>query len=150
MRDRSHDPHEGEPDNAHMPPPGVDDTTLEALGTLSLALETTERARGHLYAFHQLTGAADRTLGEAVRLLREAGHTEQADLVEHDLVGRDVIPGMWTFEIIEAYNTTYHRRFAGVEEQVRQDLVEGRQHLCEARMKQARRTHAHPDDSTHP
>ena len=30
-------------------PDGVDDATVEALGKLSEALETCERARGHLY-----------------------------------------------------------------------------------------------------
>src|SRR5690349_8080387 len=36
---------------------GMDDQTIDALGKLSKALETTERARGHLYSFHQLTGS---------------------------------------------------------------------------------------------
>ncbi len=51
---------------------------LRAGRALSKVLETTDRARGHLYGFHQLTGSADFDLGEAVRLLREAGHDEQA------------------------------------------------------------------------
>ena len=42
------------------------DATVEALGKLSEALETCERARGHLYTFHQLTGSADIQLGDAV------------------------------------------------------------------------------------
>lgn len=45
------------PDTVHRVPDGVDDATVEALGRLSEALETVERARGCLYAFHQLTGA---------------------------------------------------------------------------------------------
>ncbi len=62
------------PDPDHRTPAGVDDATVEALGKLSEALETCERARGHLYAFHQLTGSADIELGEAVSAFREAGH----------------------------------------------------------------------------
>ena len=54
------------PDPDHRTPDGVDDATVEALGKLSEALETCERARGHLYSFHQLTGSADIELGEAV------------------------------------------------------------------------------------
>lgn len=132
-------------DDAHLRPPGVDDATVEALGELSKALETTERARGHLYAFHQLTGGADLSLGKAVEMLRQAGHTEQAELIEQEILGRNVIPGCWTFQIIEAYNTTYYRPFAEVEAEVRQDLAEGREHLYETEIKEARRTHGHPD-----
>ncbi|MFD9124056.1 hypothetical protein [Kitasatospora sp. NPDC059571] len=125
----------------HARPAGLDDATVEALGLLSEALETTERARGRLYDFHQLTGTADKTVGEAARALREAGHPEQADLVEREVQGADVLPGMWTFQIVEAYDDGYHRRFVEVERQVREALASGRAHIAEAEMKQRRETH---------
>ncbi|MFJ7630958.1 hypothetical protein ACIQZN_31200 [Streptomyces sp. NPDC097595] len=118
----------------------MDDATVEALGLLSRALETTQRARGRLYDFHQLTGGADKTVGEAVRRLREAGHDEQADLVEREVQGTDVLPGMWTFQIVEAYDEGYHRRFTEVERRVRDALSGGRDHIAEAEMKQRRET----------
>lgn len=127
------------PDAAHERPEGVSDKTVEALGALSKALETTERARGALYEFHQLTGTADFQIGDAVRLLREAGHDEDADTVEKDLVGRNVIPGHWTFQIIEAYNETYYRPFTALEHRLVQDLAQGRDHLFEAELKTTRR-----------
>ncbi|MDI3385223.1 hypothetical protein QIS99_03170 [Streptomyces sp. B-S-A8] len=130
---------EGHPDPEHVRPPGVSDATVEALGVLSEALEIAERARGHLYAFHQMTGGADLAVGTAVELLRRAGHTAQADLVEREIVGRNVIPGHWTYQIVEAYNATYYRPFTRVEAQVRQELASGRAHLYEAEMKEARR-----------
>lgn len=40
-------------------PDGVDEATVEAVGKLTEALETVERARGHLYSFHQLTGGRE-------------------------------------------------------------------------------------------
>lgn len=138
------------PDPAHQRPPGMSDATVEALGMLSKALETTERARGALYTFHQLTGTADLQVGEAVRLLREAGHAAQADLLDHEILGRNVIPGHWTYQIVEAYNATYYRPFTTVEQQVRAALADGREHLHEADMKEARRTHGHPDHTPHP
>lgn len=127
------------PDPAHRRPEGVSDKTVEALGALSKALETTERARGALYEFHQLTGAADFGVGDAVRLLREAGHDEDADLVERELLGRNVIPGHWTFQLIESYNRTYYRPFADIEQQLVHRLAQGRDHLYEAELKRARR-----------
>ncbi|MFD6230559.1 hypothetical protein ACFWFZ_27420 [Streptomyces sp. NPDC060232] len=133
------------PDDAHQVPDGVSEKTVAALGALSKALETTERARGHLYGFHQLTGTADFQLDDAVRLLREAGHEAQARLVEQEVLGRNVIPGHWTFQIVEAYNETYYRPFAVIEQDIIAQLGRGRDHLHEARLKERRRTPGHPD-----
>ncbi|WP_307129073.1 hypothetical protein [Streptomyces sp. B1I3] len=128
----------------------MSDKTVEALGALSKALETTERARGALYEFHQLTGTADFQIGDAVHLLREAGHDDEADLVEREILGRNVIPGHWTFQIIEAYNQTYHRPFTDLEQRLVHDLAQGRDHLYEAELKQARRpTGGTPQDTHH-
>lgn len=116
----------------------IDDATVEALGKLSEALETTERARGHLYSFHQLIGHADLQLDEAVELLRAAGHPETADMVTRELIGLDVIPGRWTFQIVEEYEEGYHAAFTGVERRIRERLAGGHRHLHEARMKKRR------------
>ncbi|MFJ6443276.1 hypothetical protein [Streptomyces sp. NPDC091649] len=133
------------PDPRHQRPEGVTGTTVEALGALSKALETAERARGALYDFHQLTGSADLALDDAVRLLRAAGHGPEADEVEQEVLGRNVIPGHWTFQIVEEYNATYYDVFRTIERRIRQELAEGRDHLYEAEMKAARRTEGHPD-----
>uniref|UniRef100_A0AAU3GK58 Uncharacterized protein n=1 Tax=Streptomyces sp. NBC_01401 TaxID=2903854 RepID=A0AAU3GK58_9ACTN len=138
------------PDEEHVRPPGVGDTTVEAVGALTEALEGVERARGQLYGFHQLTGGADLTLDRAVELLRMGGHAEQADLVEQEIIGRNVVPGCWTFQLVEAYDATYYRPFVAVEERVRRELVGGRRHLYEAEMKEARRTHGHPQHTARP
>ncbi|MER6474409.1 hypothetical protein [Streptomyces collinus] len=142
--------HQDGPDARHRRPEGVDDKTVEALGSLSKALETTERARGSLYAFHQLTGGADLELDRAVRLLREAGHPEWADKVQTEILGRNIIPGHWTFQIVEAYDHTYYRPFQEVERAAVDELAQGRDHLYEAEMKEARRTVGHPDHTARP
>jgi hypothetical protein len=138
------------PDEQHTRPDGLSDALVEALGTLSEALETVERARGSLYAFHQLTGGADLKLGEAVEQLRAAGHEEQAALLEREIVGRNVIPGHWTFQIVEAYDDTYYRPFTRAEAEIRGALAGGRRHLYEAEMKQARRPLGRPDPTSQP
>lgn len=116
----------------------MDDKTIEALGKLSAALETTERARGHLYSFHQLTGTADFMLDEAIALLREAGHHEQASRVQRELLGRNVLPGRWTFQIVEEYDNVYYEVFRDVERAARGDLAGGQRHVLEARLKRER------------
>ncbi|PWI20272.1 hypothetical protein DI272_02610 [Streptomyces sp. Act143] len=142
--------HTDRPDPCHRRPDGLSDKTVEALGALSKALETTERARGHLYSFHQLTGGADLELDRAVRLLHEAGHPEWAEKVRSEILGRNVIPGRWTFQIVEAYNDTYYRPFQELERSAVRDLAEGRDHLYEAEMKEARRTRGHPAHTARP
>lgn len=59
-----------------------DQATVEAAGLLSEALEYADRARGHLCAFHQLTGRSDFLRGDAADALRECGHAELADRLE--------------------------------------------------------------------
>ncbi len=130
-----------QPSAEHRRPDGVDDETVAALGKLSEALEAVEVARGHLYAFHRLSGTADLTLGAAVERLRSAGHDELADRTERELVGRNVVEGRWTFQLVEDYDDTYYARFTDLERDVREALVGGRRHLFEAEMKEDRRTH---------
>ena len=125
----------------HCRPDGVDDATIEALGKLSEAFEVVEDARGRLYSFHRLTGTADLALGEAVDLLREAGHTALADELDRELVGRNVIEGRWTFQIVEEYDDGYYATFKRLDKLARERLVGGRRHLFEAEMKEERRTH---------
>jgi len=125
----------------HRRPAGVDDATVEALGKLSEALEVIEDARGHLYAFHRLTGSGDLALGDAVDLFRAAAHGELADRLQDELVGRNVIQGRWTFQIVEEYDDDYYATFKRLEAAARDDLVGGRRHLFEAEMKEDRRTH---------
>src|SRR3954469_1316081 len=134
----------------HTVPSGVDDTTVAAVGKLSEELETTERARGHLYSFHQLTGTADLQLGEAVEGLREAGHAELADRLERELVGRNVIEGRWTFQVVEDYDDGYWSTFRALEKEARDALTQGRRHLHEAGMKEDRRTHRRPGHEATP
>ncbi len=117
------------------------DGTVDAVGKLTEALEFVERARGHLYSFHQLMGHADLLLGEACEALRTAGHGAVADRLETDMVGRNVLEGRWTFQMVEEFDDNYWSRFREHESQVRDELLEGARHLHEARMKERRRTH---------
>src|SRR4051812_38517232 len=91
--------------------PDLDDTTVEALGKLSEAVGAAEHARGLVYGFHRRTGTAGLQLQEAVELFRKAGHTELADGLERELVGRNVIADRWTFQIVEDYDTDYWTTF---------------------------------------
>ncbi len=134
----------------HTRPGGVTDATIEALGKLSEALEAVEVCRGHLYAFHRRSGTADRTLGDAVDLLRRAGHEELADRIDTVLVGRNLLEGRWSFQIVEEYDETYWTPFRELEREAREQLVDGKRHLYEAEMKERERSPGHPHHSAVP
>jgi hypothetical protein len=124
----------------NLRPDGVDDDTVEAAGSLSEALEYVERARGHLYSFHQLMGHADLLLGEASDKLRDAGHPDIADQLAEELVGRNVLHGRWTFQVVEEFDDNYWSVLRERERGVRDQLMGGHRHVFEAEMKERRRT----------
>jgi len=135
--------------------PGANEATVAAVGKLTEAFEKVEIARGHLYAFHQLTGAADFGIEDAIGALRQAGHTAFADRLEVELLGRNVLPGRWTFQVVEDYDDTYYGVFRGFVKSAR-ELAGGQRHGHEARLKRQRRTpgqqghEATPDEPARP
>ena len=135
------DPVDDRPLPEHTRPDGVSDATIEALGKYSEALEVLEDARGSLYRFHRLTGTADLAIGEAVELFRKAGHDDLADEIETEIVGRNVLEGRWTFQVVEEYDDGYFAAVKESERAARERLVGGRRHVYEAEMKERERTH---------
>ena len=119
----------------HARPEGVSDEEVDADGKVSAAFEVIEQARGLLYGFHRMSGQADLALQEAVTALRDAGHHDLAAEIDEVLVGRDVIPGHWTFQIVEAYDDQYYQVFRAVAEKVREHLAGGAPHVFEAELK---------------
>ncbi|NMR20280.1 hypothetical protein [Cellulomonas fimi] len=128
------------PDREHRIPQEVDDATVVAVGKLTAALEVTEHARGMLYAFHRLTGRSDNELQEALDQLDEAGHQDLAEELRAELVGRNVIHGRWTFQMVEDYDENYWQTFRDLERKVREQLLGGRRHVYEAQLKELNRT----------
>ena len=126
-------------DRDHTRPDGAADATVEAVGTLSEALEWVERARGRLYDLHQMIGHADFLLDEAAGQLESAGHEAHARRLRDELIGRNVLDGRWTFQIVEEFDDVYYEFFRGLERESR-ELTGGVRHAHEARMKEERRT----------
>lgn len=128
---------------------GLDDGTVEAVGALTEALETVEVARGHLFAFHQLTGEADFKVERAIELFGKAGHQALADRLSRELLGRNVLPGRWTFQVIEDYEDTYYTPFRELEREGR-TLTQGLRHVHEADLKRQRRSAGEPGHEATP
>ena len=131
-------------------PDAMDDATVEAVGAVSEALECVERARGELYSFHQLMGHADLLLGEACDRLRAAGHDAVAERLETEVIGRNVVHGRRTFQIVEDFDDNYWSVFREHERRVRDELQRGVRHVFEAEMKERRRSHGKPGHERRP
>jgi hypothetical protein len=134
------DAHQPPPDARHRRPEGADDATVEAVGKASEAVEWIERARGRLFDFHQLIGRADFLLEEAADGLDSAGHRDASDRLRTEVIGRNVLDGRWTFQMIEEFEEQYYGPVRSVEQEIRNDLMAGRQHVLEAELKERRRT----------
>ena len=106
---------------------------------MSEALETLERARGHLYSFHQLIGEADFALDDVLTRLRAAGAEDLAAELERELVGRNVLEGRWTFQVVEEFDDGYWSVFRDYERRVRDAMTSGERHVHEAELKARRR-----------
>ena len=118
----------------------INDDVVAAVGKLGEALEWVERARGRLYDLHQLIGRADFLFEEAADELEAAGQARWADHIRREVVGRNVIEGRWTFQVVEEFDDIYWSGVREVEEAVRRDLTDGRRHAFEAQLKEQRRT----------
>jgi hypothetical protein len=134
----------------HTRPDGVDDATVEATGKLSEAFEYVERARGHLYELHQLMGHADLLFGEAADRLHDAGHPDVADRLRRVIVGRNVLQGRWTFQVVEEFDVAYYDVVRAEVRRVDEDLMGGARHVHESEMKDRRRSAGVPGHERRP
>lgn len=124
-----------ERDPAREHPPGASEELVAAIGKLSEALESAEQARGLLYGFHQLCGKVDAEVQEAVAMLRAAGVPKLADEIDECLVGRDIIDGWWSFQVVESYDRDYWQVIRDVEREARSRTGFADRHVYEAEMK---------------
>jgi hypothetical protein len=120
-----------------------DARTIDAVGKATEALEYVERARGQLYTFHQLIGRADFLFEESAVLLAQVGHRREAASLWRNVVGRDVLAGRWTFEIVEGFDDDYYDAARSEVLALEHHLVGGRRHAHEEQLRQRRRAE-HP------
>lgn len=113
---------------------------VKAVGKFSEAVEYIERARGHLYEFHQLVGHADFLLDDAVVLLGDAGMAEDGARIDRELVGRNVLFGRWTFQVIDEFDDGYYRALKEELRRLEATYCGGERHLHERSIKDRRRT----------
>lgn len=119
------------------------DALVEAVGKASEALECVERARGHLYSFHQLMGRADAKFQEAAAAFAGLGDGESAEMLTREVVGRNVLDGRWTFQIVDEFDDLYYDTVRPLIRSLDDQHTSGHRHVYEARLKERGRTSGH-------
>lgn len=131
-------------------PDGATDDVVAGVGKASEAFEYIIRARGHLYSMHQLIGRADFLLEEAADLLDNAGCADDAQSLRTDIVGRNVLDGRWTFQIVEEFDDLYYRAVESKIHELESRWCGGLRHLYESELKDQRRTAGRPGHEQRP
>jgi hypothetical protein len=124
----------------HRRPEGASDATVAAVGKASEAFEYVERVRGLLFEAHQLMGRADFLFEEAAAQLTESGHDDAGSRLLGEVVGRNVLDGRWTFQVVEEFDDVYYQPVRQEVRSLEERLLEGRRHVFEAEMKERRRS----------
>ncbi|MGE0877469.1 MAG: hypothetical protein AB7L13_06010 [Acidimicrobiia bacterium] len=127
-----------------------DDDLVAAIGKASEALEAVERARGHLYSFHQLIGHADFEFSNAARMMSACGLAAEGEAIDIDLVGRNVIDGRWTFQVVEEFDDLYYATAVAAVRGLEKKYLNGMRHVLESRVKEQRRTHGRVGHESRP
>ena len=124
----------------HDRPPGASDDAVAAAGHMSEALETLERARGHpIRSTSSSARPTSRSTASWPSCAPNAGAEELAAELERELVGRNLLEGRWTFQVVEEFDDGYWSVFRDYERRVRDAMTSGRRHVHEAELKARRR-----------
>ena len=120
----------------HPVPDGVDDARWPPSVSCRPRSRCSRRPAGTCTRSTAAQGQADLELQQALEHLREAGHRALADEIDQVLVGRDVVPGPWTYQIVESYDRTYYDIWkAAPRSPMAERLADGTPHLAESSMK---------------
>jgi hypothetical protein len=72
--------------------------------------------------------------------LAAAGHRGEAASLWRNLVGRDVLEGRWTFQVVEGFDDDYYDAVRAELAALEASLVAGRRHAHEEQLREQRRT----------
>ena len=131
---------------------GADDIDLteaeqQALHELQLGVENLYRGYGSLLDFHHAIGRGMDHLHDAEEVLREAGHEKRADMLRDETLPTGVLEDKWTYEIVESFGREFLAEVSGFEQDVREELADGTEHITERRQQQSWRERAEDRDA---
>ena len=95
-------------------------------------------------------GRGDIEFGVACDLLESAGLSDDAARLRQEIVGRNVLDGRWSFQIVDEFDDLYNSPARHEVRRLEQLHLNGRRHAYEASLKEQRRTHGHPAHTSRP
>lgn len=101
-------------------------------------------------AFHQLMGHADLVFEEAVERLAAADLRDDAERFSAEIVGRNVLDGRWTFQVVDEFDAVYWDHARAAVRALEDHHLGGRRHVFEAHLKERRRTPGQPAHEARP
>ena len=126
----------------------VTEEEQRALHELQLGVENLYRGYGNLLDFHHAIGRGMDHLYDAEEILRDAGHEKRADMLRDEALPAGVLEDdEWTYEIVESFEREFLTEVSGFEQDVREDLADGKQHITERRQQRGWRERAENRDA---
>lgn len=119
---------------------GLTAEVREAMDAVEVACEWVERAFGSLLDAHHRTGRAQILLLEAADAMESLGRADHAARIR-EVAARDVLPGRWTYRMVDEYRSLLIEPVRAMEEDVRADMTGGLRHVHEIDLR--RRTGEH-------
>jgi len=95
-------------------------------------------------------GRADIEFGKATDQLNDVGLTTDARIFAQTLVGRNVLEGRWTFQVVDEFDALYYEVARDIVRQLERDHLDGRRHVFERHLKERRRTLGEPGHEMEP
>lgn len=124
----------------------LSETEREALHELQLGVEQVYRAYGRLLGFHHSLGRGMDHLDAGEQLLREVGHEAYADALRDDHLPAGAVGDEWSYELVEEFRHGLLAAVSDFENEVREDLSGGTEHVTERKQRQEWRERADRDE----
>ena len=87
-----------------------------------------------------MIGRADFLFEEAADLLDDASLGDDAQLLRSEVVGRNVLDGRWTFQIVEEFDDLFYGPIRDTLRDLERRRLDGRRHVYESELKDRRRS----------
>ncbi|KTG08800.1 hypothetical protein AUR64_13330 [Haloprofundus marisrubri] len=132
-------PHAGDIDE------DISEAERQALHQLQLGIEYVYRSYGALLDFHHHLGHAMDRMADAEEHLRAAGHDELADELRDRHLPAGALDDRWSYEIVGDFRRNFLHEITDYETGVRDDLVDGLDHVTEREQQREWRERAESD-----
>ncbi|MEQ8835162.1 MAG: hypothetical protein RIB67_12060 [Miltoncostaeaceae bacterium] len=119
---------------------GLPPEVREAMDAVEVACEWVERAFGSLLDAHHRTGRAQILLLEAADAMEAVGQDAHAARIR-EVAARDVLPGRWTYRMVDEFRAMMIEPVRAMEEAIRSDVTGGVRHVHEMDMRRRTREH---------